>query len=159
MIQTSIQDKLTPNIQALARVLPEEARKVAGVAGLAIIQDAIDKAPTPPIKTGNLRGSWFVYAGNKLLQAGGDANAPQSIDAPPISASVGFNAKYAMRMHEKLDPAGPLQPGPVSRQAGNVGGKFLESKLLAYGSRYAQIVADGLKKAIADKVRGLVKLP
>lgn len=157
MISFSVSDDLTARLQALAAIMPNESRRAAGLAGLAMIEDALTKAPTPPVLTGNLRGSWFVYAGNELISEGPDSGAPRSIDAPPISTSVGFNTRYAMKMHENLEPAGPYKKGPYSEQAGDVGGKFLESKMIAYRSRYAKIIADALKKFIdSPQKRGWV---
>jgi len=55
--------------------------------------------------------------------------------------TVGFNTPYAARMHEV-----EFQPGPISKQAGNVGTKYIEKHLKADGNELIELGAAIIKK-------------
>jgi hypothetical protein len=126
-------------------------KKALGVTGLAILQDTIQQDPKPSFETGNLRGSQFMYVQGKKVNVAtkSDNDAPASIDisAGSFTLEVGLNTPYAMAQHENLTPAGSWQPRSESlrgtpKDTTGVGGKFLEAKLSANKSRYAQIFAE-----------------
>lgn len=151
-MKTGVTNTLTSGLAKLAKKLPKAIENAAGVSGLALIDDSLNQDPTPPIDTGYLRGSWFVYVNGKKKKGGKDAGQiPESInvDASKITATVGFSAEYAAAQHQNLAPAGSWQPGPKSQTAGNTGGNFMGAKMERNKDRYAQVFADRLKKAIA----------
>ena len=101
-----------------------KAHNLAGQkVGLQLLNYIVNGSPnegvTPPILTGTLRGSASVFFENKLVQQG--PNGASSISGNNKNTiTVVFNTPYAARMHEER-----WNPGPISKQAGNVGNKFV----------------------------------
>lgn len=149
-MKSGVTNTIAPGLRALAARLPKALENAAGVAGLAVIDDAVNEDPTPPLDTGYLRGSWFVYVNGKKKSNGGNAGSlPGSVPADPktVSTTVGFSAPYAAAQHQNLEPAGPWQRGPKSPP--DSGGNYLGAKLGRNKNNYARIFADRLAKAIA----------
>ena len=140
-------------------------------AGAFIINKAINEAPKPRLRTGFLRGSWFIdaegsiQAGDKVQ--GGSAN---SVDGEKVSATwegvsgeanrghlhVGFNTPYAAQQHE-LDAEVNYTPPPGAsknereryRRRANAnkdsGAFFLEAKLKKYEKTIERIIGEQIK--------------
>jgi hypothetical protein len=150
-----MKNTLTPALKKLAKKLPKAYETATLVAGAQLADDAVNEAPTPPIDTGHLRGSWFVYAQGQLKTKGVDAERfdglSKSIAVPrgKIMAVVGFNAPYAQIMHDDLKSFGTVYNlGPKSENAGNVNGNFLGAKLLKNKERYKRSFEAKLKKEL-----------
>lgn len=156
MLKVAFKDTLTPALLRISRKFPAASQQAAEVTGLAILDDAVTVAPTPPIDTGFLRGAGFVRVDGVVTFQMPDAQAENGpAQRGRIVVDVGFNTPYAFYQHEGLPP-GPgvehpvsgerikLSPGPKSEQAGNVGGWFLVLKLNQRRDRYARIYADRL---------------
>jgi len=150
-IQISYKDTLTRGIQAFQRKqgvntgkkrsVDFKAKAKVGLQLLNWIVNGSSKEPTiPPIKTGILRGSGSAFVGSELvgdskgLIGRGDPN--KSFSGNPNTVTVGFNTSYATRMHEE-----EWNPGPVSRQSGNVGNKFIKKHLAADGKNLTKLYA------------------
>lgn len=167
-LQFEMTDGISPNLKALAKLFPEDARKSSGVAALAVIQDALTVNPTPPIDTGYLRSSWFVSAGGKMVRAGAD-NTMQPPEGDPLGAVYGFSAPYAAAQHENLvglgsgSPSAPIGQGEkrdkwypsLKSQQSGAGGKFLESKMLN-APKYGLIWSKDFKVRLEALVRKLL---
>ncbi len=150
-LRGNVTNTISPNLAALAKKMPKIYENAAGASGLALIGDAGSKAPTPPLDTGLLRGSWFVYIMGQLKSKGKDADVPTSINFPKgkIVATVGYSVPYAKRLHENLTPAGSkYNLGPKSLQAGNVGPYWLSSKMNKMRDRYKKIFESRLNKGL-----------
>lgn len=148
-MKSGVTNTIAPGLRKLASRLPKALENAAGVAGLAVIDDAVNEDPTPPLDTGYLRGSWFVYVNGKKKSSGSDAGSlPGTIQTEQgtVSTTIGFSAPYAAAQHQNLEPAGTWQRGPKSPP--NSGGNYLGSKLDRNKDRYAKIFADRLAKAI-----------
>jgi hypothetical protein len=153
---SSVKNTIRDGAGRFARKIPAAVQMAGASVGLAILDDAVNEEPTPPIDTGLLRGSGFVYSAGRLVKAGPRAAVASSFPAggKGYEIVVGFNTPYAKYQHEGLQP-GPgvetssgrkinLQPGPKSQQAGNVGGRFLFAKIEKNKDKYAAIFADRL---------------
>lgn len=119
--------------------------------GLQLINNVVNGSPAepvvPPVLTGLLRSSGSVFVGNKLIGTTPGQGTPSLTNSAPKNVvTVGFNTDYAAKMHEKLAPAGPLQPGPFSTQSGDVGGKFIEKHLAADADEIFGLYAKVFKK-------------
>ena len=104
---------------------------------------------TPPVLTGDLRGSGSVFVGNKMIQdsKGASKGTPNTTYSEnPDTITIGFNTEYATKIHENLEPAGGLQLGTKSREAGDAGGKFVEEHLDADKESLLEIYAKFFKK-------------
>lgn len=132
-------------------------KKAKIVIALTLLNNIMHGSPknpvVPPIKWGILRGSGSVFVGTELIQTTrGEAGNGDGTPATNISGvdddtiTIGINTSYAARMHEGLEPAGNLKPGPVSRQSGDVAGKFIESHLESDGKDLVGLYAQVLKK-------------
>lgn len=170
---------LPQNLKKLSNQIQDKLDRSAARVGLAIIDDAVNEAPTPPIDTGFLRGSAVAYAnGEKIhFDPGGKkaswSNQPPTIPTPKgkIQIQIIFDTPYAAHMHEDISPGkigkGKLQDtgddgskpdtipvgqkvglGPKSRQAGNVGPKFLQQKLDVNRNKYSQMFARALAQEL-----------
>lgn len=156
-ISSSFNDSITPGMQRLIDLFPEIRRLALAKAGAALVNDAVREDPTPPIDTGNLRGSWSLIVEDKIMKQG---NEPGSVsaDAGAGRAIVGFNTPYAAYQHEGISKSGmPLQPGPKSERAGNTGPKFLEKKLNDRKDKYGEIMAEAVKDGLKKKTAGIIK--
>ena len=96
---------------------------------LQLLNNVVNGSPAesivPPILTGFLRSSGSVFIGSELIAVTPGQGTPgTSFAAEPNVITVGFNTAYARRMHENN-----WKPGPVSRQSGNVGNKFLSKHM------------------------------
>lgn len=94
------------------------------------LSDSIEKPPQAPKEIGDL---WGSTAGTVKVET----------KYKLLSASGGFNIKYAHRHHE-VPPGtykyttdkGASQPGP----------KFMQSKAVQFGKKYMEIVADTIRR-------------
>jgi len=100
--------------------------------GAKIVEDAILKQPRPPILTGDLRSSYSIEINGNILQ--GKANEFTELARKQNLLRVSFNTIYAARWHEK-----PFRPGPVSQRDGQVGNKYLSSKIERYKNNYLEL--------------------
>ena len=132
------------------------AKKAVRNTGYRVLYDAIFEAPTPPLEWGTLRGSHsLVTTGGKpelnLIDAPKSSakgkqpdvkvEEPYILDMKPLECRVGFNVPYALNQHENHTPDGNLQDGAASKQAGNVGSKFLEKKIIRNEAIYKELMA------------------
>jgi hypothetical protein len=103
-----------------------------------ILGDVLNKEPRPPILTSALWGSGSVFVGNKVIAFGRQVSAANT-GTPNTDISendenmvtVGFNVIYAEKMHEN-----EFNWGPRSRQAGGVGSKYIERKIVGNAAQY-----------------------
>lgn len=127
-----------------------------------VAYDAIFDAPTPPLEWGTLRGAHSIVvtggtpekspidspkntpkniSGKELVKPDVEISEPYIADMKPIEGRVGFNVPYALNQHENHTPDGYLKDGPASAQAGDVGSKFLEKKIVKNEAIYWQLFA------------------
>jgi hypothetical protein len=110
-----------------------------------IVNGSSREGVVPPVKTGLLRGSGSVFVGNKFIGAtprfSGLGTPNQSYEGKPNEVTVGFNTRYAAKLHEEK-----FKLGLVSMQSGNVGNKYVEKHLKADGKAlfafYAKLLKD-----------------
>lgn len=152
----AVRDSMTFQLAQFPAKFQEHIRNVVGEAALALMSDAINQEPTPPLWHGHLRGSAVPLVEGVAIAgyAGEDASLKES---GKITAAVVFDVPYARYQHEGQEP-GPgvihprsdklvhLQPGLHSVQAGDTGGLFLSLKLNRNRQRYATIVTNGIKR-------------
>jgi len=102
----------------------------------------------PPILDGILRGSGSVFVGSKIV---GTSVSKYPHGTPNRSytghrdlITIGFNTIYAAKLHEK-----EWNPGPVSKQSGDTGNKYIEKHLIADGKDLVKLYAEFMKKDIS----------
>ena len=118
--------------------------------GLQLLNNVVNGSPNestvPPIFQGYLRGSGSVFLEKKLLATSAkygytartaDVRPNESYAGRKNQVTIGFNAPYATKMHET-----EWEPGPVSKQSGDVGNKFLEKHLKKDKKELFQLYAD-----------------
>lgn len=136
---------------------PEGIRQGLGKAGLQLMNDAVLKAPSVPLDESPLQASGSVFVQDKIVGTSesyfngpgpkrGDFPTPAETFSPSGSffgttytATVIFNKKYALRVHEGTELR-------FQQKKGTEGAKYLESKVLLYRLEYFQIVVDELRK-------------
>lgn len=97
-----------------------------------------------PVKTGDLRGSWFAVTDRRnLLQASGDSQ-PQSarLGTPSVGKyeiAVGFSEPYAEKQHETL----------TFRHELGGEAKFLENPFKEMSKTYVDNIGEAIKKAVS----------
>jgi hypothetical protein len=119
-----------------------------------IINGSTRESVVPPVLTGLLRGSGSVFVGSKLVHTSakvkGKGNPNTSHRAPISTVTIGLNASYTAELHEKpfseTKQKGAWSPGPVSRQSGDVGNKFVEKHLKADAKEIVELYASTVKK-------------
>ena len=106
------------------KTIPENAKRGLQAGMLELLNDAKTKEPQAPKEFGDLWGS--------------TAQVPIEVIITPyfISATGGFNSKYATRQHE-------AEPGEFNytktKGASRPGPKFLQSKMVRYKEKYIGI--------------------
>lgn len=134
----------------LAKLSPEAAERGMAQAGLQLLDDAVNMAPSVPFDEGTLQGSGSLFVQNKLVatseehgQGKGDPNTEHSerIGRHEVKAVVGFNLVYAARLHEG-------EEYEFQQQKGTEGAKYLENKLVGERKEYMAIVADEVKRRL-----------
>lgn len=123
-----------------------ESRKKVGLQALNwIVNGSPKESVVPPILTGLLRGSGSIFVGSKYVGTiGGKKGKPNKSHTEKEGViTVGFDTAYAARMHE-----GVWNPGPVSKQSGDVGNKFIEKHLKADKKEYTKFYAALQKKNV-----------
>lgn len=137
-----ISEKLSKLYDRKMAAIVRDALKVVGQQ---IVHDALFESPTPPLLTNELRRSWFVAVEGRIVDKGPEYNG----DGQPSKTglTVGFGAGHAIYMETMLSPEGPLNPSPLSISLG-AGGGFLSSKLSKNARKYADLLADEIRKAM-----------
>jgi len=112
--------------------------KMLNFLGLEIIKDALTKAPTPRIDTGQARGSWSIKVGFLPVQYNdgrfgqGKASgmlSPETTGMQRYEVRVGFNIPYAYNIHEGVFENGDEMPlGKKSEAATPKAGNFFLSQ-------------------------------
>lgn len=159
-------DSFKNSINAYAEAYPEVVKDSLEMVGQRIIVDAVTIAPKAPIFDGFLTGAFTsTVTGRDPVKSdnyptGGetgseskqtlDPNQIAEIDTSamqPFELRVGNSMKYAAELHEN-----PFTPGKWSQRRGQVGYKFLSSKLLTYGEKYKELLAGFIRKRLDKKV-------
>ena len=130
-------------IKGSEKILRENSKKATralGIVGLAIVNDAVNQAPKPPVKTGLLRSSHFFQVGNKVVRGEGAEGA--STNADDLELVVGFNTEYAAKQHELYTGNYPDTEKGRERRSWNTGSgkKFLSSKIERNRNEYKKIL-------------------
>lgn len=110
------------------------------------LQDLIvNVSPTPPIETGNMRGSVRVYDSAGVVPASRLSSSEQASPPAlgPFQVVTAVTAPYSVYPHEKPGL------GPISRQAGDAGQKFVSAKMPRAAQETGPIIAETIK----DKLR------
>ena len=143
-----IKNTLPMGIDAYKKAVLTASEKTAlPKIGLQLINWIVNGSPnesvTPPILEGTLRGSGSVFVGNKYIGAiqKYKGTPATSGNFPKSAATVVFNTAYAAKLHDF-----PFNPGPVSRQAGNVGYKYIKKHLKADKNDLMKMYAEIIKK-------------
>lgn len=115
-------------------------QEVMSIIGLHAVERSRVNAP---IDSGDLRRS----ISSKVMQ-----------DSKGFLLNIRAGVSYALRMHEQLDPFGPLQLGPGSRREasantpeGGVGGKFIERVVNFHAGTYLTYVRDMLEENLGSQ--------
>jgi len=111
-----------------------------------MVMGSPNETVVPPILTGFLRGSGSAFVGSVCVfdtrgLAGGKGTPNKSHSEPGLGVAVGFNTAYAAKLHETT-----WNPGPRSKDSGNVGNKFVEKHLAADGKHAMELYAAIFKK-------------
>lgn len=165
MLRIKIDDKMTKNLKGLDVKFGLE--KSSGVdfkakqkVGLQLINWVVNgsssESVVPPIKDGILRGSGSVFVGSKMVGDTkgmfGNGNPNNSYSGKPDEITIGINTSYAAKLHEKqfsdTPQKGAWSPGPISRQSGDVGNKFVERHLKADGKNLTQLYGKFIKQGL-----------
>ena len=77
-------------------------------------------------------------------------------DGENVTATIVATEPYALRMHEELTPAGPLNLGPISAiqpttPEGGVGGKFFTRVLDFHADPYTRFLRDAVRAGLSAK--------
>jgi len=148
-----ISDTLSSGFKKYFAIHKKIHPKAAAAVGLQLINNIVNGSPketvTPPILTGHLRASGSVFVGSQLVGDTRSQPASGNPGTPNLSHSdnentitVGFDTPYAAWLHENT-----WTPGPVSRQSGDVGNKYIEKHLQKDGEELIKLYADIQKKA------------
>ena len=131
---------LTIGFERIIRNNTKKANKALGIVGQAIINDAVNVAPKPPVKTGLLRSSHFFQVGNKVVK--GEKAKGASTSTGELELVVGFNTEYAAKIHETYTGNYPdTTQGRISKSRNTDSGKkFLSSKIERNRGEYKQIL-------------------
>ena len=127
-------DFLTENaLKALEKEMEMAALDLAGKAAM-----------RAPVKTGDLRGSWFAVSDKRnLLQARADSNPDSArLGVPSVGKyeiAVGFSEPYAERQHETL----------TFRHELGGEAKFLENPFKEMSKTYVDNIGEAIKKAVS----------
>lgn len=113
----------------IKNAIPEYADKGAFNAMNKLLDDAIEKPPQAPKDIGDLWGS-------KIVERAKKEDKESFVDG-------GFNIKYARRHHEV--PPGTFKY-TLTKGASRPGPKFLESKMAQFKEKYAQIIAETIRR-------------
>ena len=108
--------------------------------GVNIVNDAIRKPPTPRIDEGNLRGSFSISVGKKIMKKGKPKDVskllPPYVDgASDLELRVGFNVSYAKIMETGVRDEKEIGLGPKSKLAKPRAGNFFLSTKIKNKSR------------------------
>lgn len=134
--------------------------RAMGAMGLQLLNNIVNGSPkepvVPPILEGVLRSSGSVFLGSRMIglssgmskgwKVSDEATPNTDFSAPENTITVGFNTSYAARMHET-----DWNPGPISRQSGDVGNKFIKKHLDADREELFNLYGDILKKDIFNE--------
>ena len=149
-------------VKNLGNEMPDLIKDALKEVGLRIVVDAVTQAPKAPIHDGFLTGAFTVtVTGEEPVKPGAypkggetGKESKQTLDPDqiaPIDTSgmekfelrVGNSMKYAARLHEY-----PFTPGEWSQRRGEVGYKFLSSKLINNGTKYKDLLAGFIRKRL-----------
>jgi hypothetical protein len=139
------------NFDSFKELYMKEHQKALEKLGFVILSDVLNKEPRPPILLSALWGSGSVFVGSKVIAFGrqvsaANAGTPNTTlsESDENTVTVGFNVAYAEKMHEN-----EWNWGPRSRQAGGVGSKFIERKIIGMAAQYlieyAILIKEGMK--------------
>lgn len=144
-ITSNIGEKMT----VLQKKMPVIHERAMVAVGLQLINNIANgsshETVVPPVLTGLLRGSGSVFYGSKhvfsLPPYNGQGKPNTSHSGREGEITVGFDTAYAARWHETN-----FIPGPVSKDSGDVGYKYVEKHLQHDGKALFQLYADIMKK-------------
>lgn len=117
--------KMQAKLHYLAQNYPTECSRAAASVAVQVINDSIFEEPTVPIDTGNLRSS-------------GTYEVITTDSWRAVSILVGFNAPYALKVHEV--PMNFKEPGS--------GNKYLSSKLQRHADEYIRVWVTKVDRAL-----------
>jgi hypothetical protein len=128
-------------------IVPAAAEKGLFEAISELKNDCDNVTPKTPHLEGNLRGDYdLVLEGitqSKVVSTGGKgaakATAKERYGAKDIICKLIFRMPYAAKWHEAVNKK-------VNWSEPGVGAKYVESKLMAFGKKYFQIVAARVKE-------------
>lgn len=133
----------TPGLKKAFRDIAAAAHRGTVRTGL-FLQDAIvNVSPTAHVKTGSMRGSIVVVDKNGIVPA--SMKGALMSDVPEVrdgQVMVIVTAPYSVYPHEMP----PEWLGPVSRQAGDAGPKFVEKKMPLAASEQVPITAESIRE-------------
>lgn len=153
-------------MKGINKDIPDIIKNALKEVGLRIVVDAVTQPPKAPILDGFLTGAFTVtVTGEEPVKPGAypqggetGKESKQTLDSDqiaPIDTSgmdkyelrVGNSMKYAARLHEY-----PFTPGEWSQRRGDVGYKFLSSKLINNGTKYRDLLAGFIRKRLNGRL-------
>ena len=118
------------------KAIPDDAKKGLVDGMNELLSDSIELPPQAPKEIGDL---WGSPAGTvKVVEAKGKI----------LGVQGGFNSKYAAYQHEgeRKDRTHKVEKYTTDKGASSPGPKFMESKMVQFGKKYMEIVADSIRR-------------
>lgn len=138
-----VKNTMTPGLQKAFGEILKAAHRGNVRTGLGLQHDIVHVAPTAHVKTGDMRGSIVVVDHKGVVPASRQGHMLSSVPQVPKNQVLTIvTAPYAVYPHEM--PADWL--GPISRQAGDVGPKFVEKKLPLAAAQMGPIISESIKE-------------
>lgn len=111
-VDFQLKNTLTPGLQNIIKRHPQDRERALTLVGFRAIRDVVMVAPTPPLRTGFLRGSGSAFAGSKFV--GDSRSLPGATSGTPETAYPGkanevtviFNTPYAARLDQGITKSG-----------------------------------------------------
>lgn len=150
-MKVSTKSNIKIGLEKFGKVLQRAEKNALKKGGLQLINWMINGSPQNarvlPVLTGTLRGSGSVFQGSELIDTTGWAANTTHTDKENVT-TIGFNTPYAAWLHEA-----EWNPGPISRQSGNTGNKYVEYHLDTDGKRWLIFVAKMINKGIKEEMK------
>lgn len=125
------------------RLLPQAALVGVARAGMALLNDSLQRPPTPPIQTGRLRESGSMIAGTTVQTTPQHGHGTPCTDPQPQApgkavALVGFNTPYAAKVHNV----------PMNFREPDSGNHYLQGKMRNYREDYMAVAGKAIKNEL-----------
>ena len=113
-----------------------------------MVHDFVYEPPTPQIDTGTMRGSWWISAGQNILQTSINKKSSVTITSPDTRGAendelrVGFMVPYAEIQESGMRDGKKIKPGQKTIQAGNAAPGWIRFKLKRNQAKYMRLLEE-----------------